>query len=226
MIDFPLNPVHGNTYTYLGIIYTYKKLVGDPGFWQVTTVGTYGPALASEINTGTDAVKYVSPLELANSGYINAGDAASHVEVNSGVDWYKYITPGALAASQYAKESLVEAKMDYIPLYPPVRLLDWNGSPGAQDTIHYFQANILTYPDIRFCNLVVQKLDGTGVDAYSIYSTDNVRSDVRLIHGEDYIDTPPMMVECSASGNMIIQWGQFDTTNVDIWMLGYWRQAR
>jgi len=82
MIDFPDTPIHGTTYEYLGVAYIYKKLVGTVGFWQVSTVGTYGPALASEIDEGTDAVKYVTPLELNNSGYLREDEAGSAARLN------------------------------------------------------------------------------------------------------------------------------------------------
>jgi len=226
MIDFPSDPVHGTSYTYLGVIYNYKKLTGEPGFWQVSTVGTYGPALASEINTGTDPVKYVTPLELENSHYINNNDVATHVDINSGIDFYKYVTGGALALSQYAKQAAIDIKMHYVPLYPPVRLLDYNGSAGGQDSDFFFQASTGTYPGLRFCNLVLNKDDGQGADSFYMFSSDNIYTDVRGIHALDYVDTPPMMVEANPSGVMQVRWGQFDTTGFNIWMLGYWVQER
>jgi len=72
MIDFPNNPSNGNTYDYNGIRYTWKDTGSGHGFWQITDPGLYGVATASEINTGTDAVKYVTPLELDGSGYTDS----------------------------------------------------------------------------------------------------------------------------------------------------------
>lgn len=72
MIDFPNNPSNGNTYDYNGIRYTWKDTGSGHGFWQIVDPGLYGVATASEINTGTDAVKYVTPLELDGSGYTDS----------------------------------------------------------------------------------------------------------------------------------------------------------
>jgi hypothetical protein len=68
-IDFPAITVTGQTYDYLGIRYT-ADYTNPPGFWKVTTPGSYGAATDTEINTGTDTVKYLTPLELEQSDYV------------------------------------------------------------------------------------------------------------------------------------------------------------
>jgi len=103
-INFPNTPTNGNTYDYLGVRYTFNKAVGDVGFWQVTTPGSFGVASAAEIDTGTDAVKYVTPLELEQSGYTN--NYATAAMINSGSASYDddIITPAELALSDYLQD--------------------------------------------------------------------------------------------------------------------------
>jgi hypothetical protein len=65
-INFPTSPANGATYDYQGIRYTWVE-TGGTGFWKVVTPGTFGAATATEINTGTDTGKYVTPQALADS---------------------------------------------------------------------------------------------------------------------------------------------------------------
>ena len=74
-INFPNSPVNGNTYTYSGIKYTYVDAGG--GYWKVSTPGSVGIANAAEINAGTEAVKYVTPEELALSKYAGGAGIAN-----------------------------------------------------------------------------------------------------------------------------------------------------
>ena len=60
-INFPPITVNGQTYDYQGIRYTADFTVA-PGFWQVTTPGTFGVASSAEVDAGTDAVKYPQQL--------------------------------------------------------------------------------------------------------------------------------------------------------------------
>jgi len=218
MIDFPTNPSHGNTYEYLGVIYTYKKLVGDPGFWQVSTVGTYGPALASEINAGTDPVKYVTPLELADSDYINNGDAATQNEVNVGTDWFKYITPGALALSQYEKKDYIDKKLSYIQLATKLRV--WTGPAEWNNQDIYFTAgiNLAVYVGATAIVVTLKYLYDGGVDG-----------GVKMFHNsftqtgkEDYLHrTSNIIVPIDSNGLFKIYWHQFHTQSVTIDRTGY-----
>ncbi len=70
MIDFPLNPTHGNTYTYLDIQYTFYKPTTAEGYWRVATPASVGVATPTEINEGTDNAKYVTPQGLDSSEYV------------------------------------------------------------------------------------------------------------------------------------------------------------
>lgn len=73
-IDFPNNPVAGNTYSYLDIQYIYR-VSGDVGWWAVNTPATVGVATPDEINEGTDNAKYISPQGLEASDYVRQDEA-------------------------------------------------------------------------------------------------------------------------------------------------------
>lgn len=71
-IDFPNSPVHGSTYDYSGVRYTYIAIDGlgatiDPGYWGIITEGTIvtGNLLLS-FDSLTSAVAYISPV---STGY-------------------------------------------------------------------------------------------------------------------------------------------------------------
>lgn len=88
--NFPSNPVHGNTYDYKGIRYTYlaQNESGtpiDPGFWSVTTPGTFGAATEAEVNAGLNTVKYVSPKSLRDSEYLQMSDLPASSTSASGI---------------------------------------------------------------------------------------------------------------------------------------------
>ena len=71
-INFPGGPVHGSTYDYNGVRYTFRKDGLDVGYWHITVPGSIeGVATAAEINEGLDPTKYVTPLELAGSNYVD-----------------------------------------------------------------------------------------------------------------------------------------------------------
>ena len=87
-INFPPITVTGQTYDYQGIRYTADFTVA-PGFWQITTPGTFGVASSAEVDAGTDAVKYVSPAALEGSKYndvqasdVDYDDSASSIGIN------------------------------------------------------------------------------------------------------------------------------------------------
>jgi hypothetical protein len=75
-IDFPNSPVQGSTYSYLGITYTYEDTGGGTGFWKVSTPGNTGIATSTEVDTGTNNGKYLTPLAIDGSKYGVAYDAA------------------------------------------------------------------------------------------------------------------------------------------------------
>ena len=96
-IEFPSNPVDGQSYDYEQIRYNY---VAANNYWRVTTPGTVGPATAAEIDTGTDGQKYVTPLELEGSKYQGAIlEKASVADIALGNGDEDYITPKRLSDS-------------------------------------------------------------------------------------------------------------------------------
>ena len=82
-INFPPITVTGQTYDYQGIRYTADFTVA-PGFWQITTPGTFGVATAAEIDAGTDGVKYVTPAELDGSKYVREDEVTGATELTFG----------------------------------------------------------------------------------------------------------------------------------------------
>ncbi len=82
MIDFPLNPTHGNTYSYLDIQYTFHKPTAAEGYWRVSTPASVGVATPTEINEGTDNAKYVTPQGLDNSEYVREDKTSGETVLN------------------------------------------------------------------------------------------------------------------------------------------------
>lgn len=99
-VDFPNNPVHGSTYTYLGIRYIFIKQDADAvpfaeGYWTTSTSGSYSAANVAEINAGTEGFKYISPLELSTSKYTREDESTGNTELkNSGVTKLNTTTAG------------------------------------------------------------------------------------------------------------------------------------
>lgn len=70
-IDFPSTPVDGTTYDYQGVRYIWKEVSVGVGYWRVYTPGTVGIATPSEIDAGTEGIKYITPEGLSLSKYNN-----------------------------------------------------------------------------------------------------------------------------------------------------------
>ena len=89
-VEFPNSPVHGSTYTYLGIRYIFVKQDADgvaftEGYWTTSTSGSYSAASVAEINAGTENFKYISPLELSTTKYTREDETSGRTELkNSG----------------------------------------------------------------------------------------------------------------------------------------------
>ena len=81
-IDFPNSPVNGTTYSFSGVTYTYDATT-SPGYWRITTVGTVGIASTAEVDTGTEAVKYITPDSLEGSKYVTTTDLVVKVTLPS-----------------------------------------------------------------------------------------------------------------------------------------------
>ena len=96
VINFPSNPVNGNTYIYLGIQYTYiKEPPAIEGYWAVKTPATVGIATPTDINEGTDSVKYITPLGLNGSRYVSEDESTGETVLdNSGLERLKTTAQG------------------------------------------------------------------------------------------------------------------------------------
>jgi hypothetical protein len=75
-INFPNNPIDGNTYDYASVKYSYVDLGGGSGFWKTVTADS-GPATSSEVDAGTSSDKYATPSSLEGSKYNSRGTSAS-----------------------------------------------------------------------------------------------------------------------------------------------------
>ena len=67
-IEFPNNPDFGETYYYDGNDTNY--IYTSPGYWAADQAGSVGSATSAEVDTGTDAIKYISPDALDGSEYM------------------------------------------------------------------------------------------------------------------------------------------------------------
>jgi hypothetical protein len=67
-INFPNNPINGNTYTYEGVKYTFKDS-GSGGYWYLKDLGTATAATTADVDAGTDNTKYVTSDSLSGSTY-------------------------------------------------------------------------------------------------------------------------------------------------------------
>jgi len=86
-IDFPTSPSHGQTYDFNFVRYTFTTAAGLPGYWTISEPGLGGAASSAEIDSGTDAFKFATPLGLQGSKYldqqkisVNAGTVGSVVK--------------------------------------------------------------------------------------------------------------------------------------------------
>lgn len=68
-IDFPNNPVNGNTYTYQDTEYMFTQSSGQEGYWKVVQPIASGIANVQEINDGQEPIKYITPENLELSKY-------------------------------------------------------------------------------------------------------------------------------------------------------------
>lgn len=79
-INFPNNPVNGNTYTYQDTEYMFTQSSGQEGYWKVVQPIASGIANVQEIDDGIEPVKYITPENLELSKY------------NKEVDWRIQLT--------------------------------------------------------------------------------------------------------------------------------------
>lgn len=133
MINFPNSPVTGNTYDYLGVRYTYKDTGGGTGLWQIIQPGLYGIATTIEIDTGTNANKYLTPLGMDSSKYISTDDIASGAEINTGTNNTKYVTPLQMNSSKYFSTDDKSNNVMLDMIYPvgAIYMSTVNVSPGV-----------------------------------------------------------------------------------------------
>jgi len=130
-INFPNTPVNGNTYTYIGIQYTYIKVPPTTeGYWAVKTPATIGVATPTNINEGTDNAKYVTPLGLNGSKYVREDESTGETVLNnSGLERLKTTVQGvevtgslrvngAPVATGSANSSEVDAGVDTVKYIP------------------------------------------------------------------------------------------------------------
>lgn len=82
-INFPNNPVNGNTYKYLNTSYTYVQAGTDEGYWRVTLPVLSGRATVDDINEGTDNDKYVPSFALNLSKYVREDEDSGDTTLNS-----------------------------------------------------------------------------------------------------------------------------------------------
>lgn len=74
-INFPNAPTNGNTYTYQNTVFTFVKVGTDVGYWRVDSPNNVGAASSSEINAGTNSVKYVTPQALTASKHVRESES-------------------------------------------------------------------------------------------------------------------------------------------------------
>lgn len=118
-IDFPGSPVDGTTYDYQGVRYIWKELTPPGiGYWRVYTPGTVGIATYSEIDAGTEGIKYVTPKELGLSKYND--------------DFRQYGLGEAFAPFLYDLTGPVRAGFYYCPV----------GTPGNPDGTDAYIVNV------------------------------------------------------------------------------------
>lgn len=69
-INFPSNPVEGQTYDFHDVRYTFTLVGGAPGYWRILQPGLGGAANPAEINAGLISDKYIAPDALNQSEYM------------------------------------------------------------------------------------------------------------------------------------------------------------
>ena len=222
-INFPNAPVNGNTYDYLGIRYTWKDTGGGTGLWQITSPGSYGVATAAEINTGTDPVKYVTPLELKSSKYIEETDVASVLDVFLGTDNIKYISPLGLKGSDYVEKPYVDVKNETVWLSTgDVRLFTRTALSNGQGVPHTVYASSAAYPGIKFA-IVRAYMSGSADDSITIFPYGQLASSFKAHDFDEFKWSGQVMVPVDSLGRFYIQWTQVATNYVYIELEGWIR---
>lgn len=97
-IDFPPNPQVGNTYTYLGVTYTWL----EGGYWAVNAANSVSKADQEETREGVDDYKYITPFALegrqATQTQTGMTRFSTNSETQSGTLDNVAVTPVSLAA--------------------------------------------------------------------------------------------------------------------------------
>lgn len=76
-INFPDNPVNGNTYTYENINYTFiRPDLAFNGYWAVVDPAALSFATSDDINKGTSNNVYNTPLALEGSKYVREDEVS------------------------------------------------------------------------------------------------------------------------------------------------------
>ena len=100
-INFPNNPINGNTYTYNNIVYTFLRPTTGEGYWAVLTPSSVGVATSDEIDEGTNNVKYVAPASLVGSKYVREDQTSGETVLNAnGVERLKTTDQGTESTGQ------------------------------------------------------------------------------------------------------------------------------
>ena len=92
-INFPINPISGQTYDVGGVRYTYVYTSPTLGYWAILEPGLTGPATDTDITNGTSPFKFVTPPQLKDVNDLAASAAfiSSRVAQFGGVDLFNGI---------------------------------------------------------------------------------------------------------------------------------------
>lgn len=127
-VNFPNSPINGNTYTYLDIQYTFVKVGTDEGYWKVSTPASVGVATSTEINTGTDNAKYISPLGLEGSKYVREDVGGETLLNANGATRLKTTVAGIEVTGKLFLDGEIDKNGFDVPIVV---------SFGSSDNIHY-----------------------------------------------------------------------------------------
>lgn len=143
-INFPNNPLDGNTYTYEGVKYTFKD-TGSGGYWYLKDLGTATAATTTDVNAGTDTTKYVTSESIKDSVYDkdysnsytlnDSNTVATSKAVRDAVNFVKVPTGTVVAfAGSTIPSGWLECNGSTISTsYPELRALVGTNTPDLRD---------------------------------------------------------------------------------------------
>lgn len=186
MIDFPSSPSHGQTYDYNFVRYTYTTEHGLPGYWAISEPGLGGAASDVEIDAGIDAFKYMTPLAMETSKYLDQ----QKISVNSGAvgnvargDVLNFAAGNAITLGRAGNDVSISCELATDSNYGVTRVINSIASTSADLAASANAAKVAFDAALASCFVSSSKL-----------------AQGFIVIGDNYTET-------TAGGGILLEWG-------------------